>query len=94
MLCVNKYPKQHIQNCRARFSEHVAAYQKLSTAVSSGGAAVPAKSVAALKAFEAHYFNNLVLALDSHFTHRTRGLEKKDGKSIKRSADAMQCPNE
>jgi hypothetical protein len=37
MLCVNQYPKQHIQNCRARFSEHVAAYQKLSSAVSAEG---------------------------------------------------------
>ncbi len=50
MLCVNKYPKQHIQNCRTCFAEHVAAYQQLS-------AAVPAKSAATLKAFEAHYFN-------------------------------------
>jgi hypothetical protein len=43
----------------------------------------PGPSIAKpLKCFDSVYFNNLVLALDSHFTHRTRALEKKDGNPL------------
>jgi len=79
MLCENQYDQRYIEACRSTFAAHVAAYRRLSDAVAREAGATPSSTVSALKSFEAHYFNNLVLALDSHFTHWARALEKKDG---------------
>ena len=38
--------------------------------------------MAALDALEPEYFANLVIALDSHFVHRSRGQERKDGNAM------------
>jgi hypothetical protein len=54
---------------------HVSAYQALVVAVRN-------QAKAAIDSFEPHFFNNMVLALDSYFLHRARALEKKDGNPL------------
>jgi len=82
MLCVNNYTRKYIEECRSKVAEHVAAYQALIAAArKKAGADEPGLS-AAIADFEPHFFSNLVLALDSYFVHRARGLEKKDGNPL------------
>src|SRR4051812_756226 len=72
MLAQNTYPKSYIDACRAKTQEQLAAYRALAATSNS----------AALAAFEPHYFNSLVLVLDTYFSNRTRTLEGKDGNPI------------
>jgi hypothetical protein len=71
MLGMSKYPKSYIDDCRARVDADVSAFKHLAAAAG-----------AAVKAFEPHFFNNLVLALDAYFVHRVRMLEGKDGNPL------------
>jgi hypothetical protein len=73
MLSVNNYSQDYVDDCRRKVADHVAAYRRL---VKGTGDA------AAVEAFEPVFFNNLVLALETYFTHRARGIEGKDGNPL------------
>ena len=70
MLGVKNYPQTYIDSCRARVDAQAATYRDL---VAAGD--VP-------KSFESVFFNNMVVVLDSYFTHRLRGVEGKDGNPL------------
>ena len=67
MLGMKTYPQDYIDACRARVDAQLAAYR---------AAAVKDSAV------EAAFFNNMVIVLDSYFTHRLRGVEGKDGNPL------------
>ena len=67
MLAVSSYARDYIEGRRARIEADVAAFR-------AAGVSDPA--------FEAAYFNNLVLALELSFVHRLRALEKEDGNAL------------
>ena len=73
MLCVNTYPQEYINDCRARVNAQLAAYENLISATGDK---------TAVQAFEPVFFNNLVLLLDQLFVHRSRTLELKDGNPL------------
>jgi len=79
MLCVNKYTQKYIDECRSRVSAQVSAYQTLVATARNQTASDERRLKAAIEAFEPHFFNNMVLALDSYFVHRARAKENKDG---------------
>jgi hypothetical protein len=81
MLCANEYSQQYGDQCRASVAEHVAACRTLDARTRSM-VANGAQIDAAITAFESPFFNNLVLALDSHFVHRGRAIEGKDGNPL------------
>jgi hypothetical protein len=79
MLGVSTYTQEYIDECRARVAAQVKTYQ----AVVSAGAKVKSAPLGkALDALEPVFFNNMVLVLDSCFTHRLRGVEGKDGNPL------------
>ena len=73
MLCVNTYRQDYLDQCRGRVASYVDAYRAM---------AAGATDAAATAAFEPVFFNNLVLALDTYFTHRSRTIEGKDGNAV------------
>lgn len=84
MLSISAYPQQYIDEARARIAEQAGAFDAMAQAVRGAGTAEGARSAAgaALDALEPEYFANLVIALDSHFVHRSRGQERKDGNAM------------
>jgi hypothetical protein len=82
MLCVNNYGQDYIDDCRSRVAAQVAAYQTLVATARHQGASDGPQLETAIAAFEPQFFNNMVLTLDSYFTHRARALEKKDGNPL------------
>jgi len=82
MLCVNNYTQKYIDECRSRVAEQVSAYRTLVAAARTQGATDEPVLNTAIEIFEPHFFNNMVLALDSYFVHRTRAIEKKDGNPL------------
>jgi hypothetical protein len=70
MLGMKSYPQIYIDACRARVDAQVATYRKM---VASGDVQ---------ESFESVFFNNMVVVLDSYFTHRLRGVEGKDGNPL------------
>ena len=72
MLSINQYPKDYIVACRDKMEAQLAAYRKLIKTAD-------AKSV---DAFAPHFFNHLVLVLETNFVHRARGREGKDGNPL------------
>ncbi|MGH8655622.1 MAG: hypothetical protein ACREYE_27135 [Gammaproteobacteria bacterium] len=75
MLCANSYDKKYVKACRKRIEEQLSSYDRL-----KAGASMSAHDAAA--EFEPHFFANMVLALESHFMHRARGKEGKDGNPL------------
>jgi hypothetical protein len=82
MLSVSAYPQRYIDEARARVIVQVSAFSDLARQVRGEGRAPSGGAAAALDALEPEYFANLVIALDSHFVHRSRGQERKDGNAM------------
>ena len=76
MLAVSGYDKKYVDQCEARMTAQLAAYQSLVVA-----ARTPVM-LSALAQFEPPFLNNLTLALDGCFAHRTRAVEGKDGNAL------------
>ena len=76
MLAVNQYPQEFVDAARRQFDAKVEAFRALAAAWAGTAAEEQVRT------FETVYFNNLVLALEMHFVHRTRTLEKKDGNPL------------
>jgi hypothetical protein len=72
MLARTSYPQDYVDACRVRVAAQVAAYRAVATTASPQ----------ALGDFEGVFFNTMVLALDTYFTHRGRGQEGKDGNAL------------
>jgi len=73
MLGVNKYPKDYVDAARAAVQGQVASYRALAAA---------ARDPAGVADFERRFFSHMLLALDSYFVHRLRGVEGKDGSAL------------
>ncbi len=73
MLAVNKYPRDYVDAARARVEAQIASYRVLAADVNDA---------AVLADFELRFFSHMLLALESHFIHRTRALEGKDGNAL------------
>jgi len=82
MLCVNNYTQKYIDECRARVAAQVSAYQALVATARNKTATNEPLLNDSIEAFEPHFFNNMVLTLDSYFVHRARAKEKKDGNAL------------
>ena len=82
MLCVNNYTQKYIDECRSRVTAQVSAYKALVATARNQTATDEPVLNAAIEDFEPHFFNNMVLALDSYFVHRARAIEKKDGNPL------------
>jgi hypothetical protein len=82
MLSVSAYPQRYIDEARARVMVQVSVFADLARHVRGDGRARSGGATAALDALEPEYFANLVIALDSHFVHRSRGQERKDGNAM------------
>ena len=80
MLSVSAYPQQYIDEARARIADQMAAFTELASVVRTAGG--DAAAMTALENLEPEYFASLVIALDSHFVHRSRGQERKDGNAM------------
>jgi hypothetical protein len=73
MLCVNGYSQEFINQRREQVHSQLESYRALIANV---------KDNAAIEAFEAHFFNNMLLVLDNLFVNRSRTMEKKDGNPL------------
>ena len=77
MLGMKTYAKDYIDGCRSRVEADLLAYGILAAVARKQPAGEPA-----LEAFEARFFNDLVLILDAFFVHRLRTIEGKDGNPL------------
>jgi hypothetical protein len=82
MLSVTKYPPEHVAASRARVASQIAAYRHLVAAAHAQAGADAAPLDAAFASFEPVFYNNMMLTLDSYFTHRARTMEGKDGNPL------------
>jgi hypothetical protein len=82
MLCVNSYPQNYVDDCRARLESQLAAYQALVAAARANTKTTTSALSAAVQVFEPLFFNNMVVVLEGFFVHRSRTLEKKDGNPL------------
>jgi hypothetical protein len=76
MLGRKTYTREELDGCRASLEAQLATYRRLAAAASANGGGD------ALEAFEAPFFNNLVLALDRWFVHRVRAVSGKDSNPL------------
>jgi hypothetical protein len=72
MLSVNNYTQKYIDECRSRVAAQVSAYKAVVATARNQAATDEPLLDAAIETFEPHFFNNMVLALDSYFFHRAR----------------------
>jgi hypothetical protein len=89
MLSVTGYSQDYIDKCRARITEQITAYHNLSHTARVQATNAPSHEAAEI--FEAGFFNHLVLLLDYMFVHRSRTMEKKDGKVLNEVRLLCQC---
>jgi hypothetical protein len=82
MLSMSAYPQQYIDEARARIAEQMSAFAVLAREVRGASGTRGGGARTALDALEPEYFANLVIALDSHFVHRSRGQERRDGNAM------------
>jgi hypothetical protein len=82
MLSVSKYGKDYIEHCRARVRSQVSAYEELVVRARNLVGTEQEPLNRAFGEFEPTFYNNMVLMLDSCFTHRARGQEGKDGNPV------------
>ncbi|HMG99653.1 MAG TPA: hypothetical protein VK546_12075 [Gaiellales bacterium] len=82
MLGVSSYDHDYIEACRARVHSQVAAYNGLLEAARGNSKAAAAPLESAITSFDSVFYNNMVLSLDSYFTHRLRTKEGKDGNPL------------
>lgn len=82
MLCINNYSQKYIDECRSRINVQLSAYQDLTSMARTHVGTNDAALNSAIGSFEPIFFNNMVLVLDSYFTHRSRTMEMKDGNSL------------
>lgn len=80
MLGRKDYTREEIDNARAAVERQLAAYDTIVSAARDEPTG--AKVRAAVEAFEALYFNNLVIVLDRYFVHRIRPVTGKDGNPL------------
>lgn len=71
MLSRSSYPATHIEQARRNIKARIGAWDAAFPSDHEGSNAIADLEVA--------YFTNLVQVLDSHFVHRARGAEGKDG---------------
>ena len=77
MLGRSDYTRQEFDDGRTRIDDAVVRFAALAAAV-----AKDAEAAKALTAFEATYFNDLVLVLDRLFVHRVRKVAGSDGNPL------------
>jgi hypothetical protein len=82
MLGVSSYEPEYIETCRARLRSQIASYDGLLAAARGNSKAAAATLESAIQSFDSVFYNNMVLTLDSYFTHRLRTKEGKDGNPL------------
>jgi len=82
MLGVRSYTRNYIGGCRSRVDADLSAYGNLVAGARKNPAGNQARLNSAIEAFEAVFFNNMVLILDHLFVHRLRTVEGKDGNPL------------
>ncbi|MDT5035186.1 MAG: hypothetical protein QOE03_371 [Micromonosporaceae bacterium] len=80
MLGRKTYTREELDHSKAAIGQQLEAYKTLVEAVA--GATTDTKVNSARADFEAHFFNNLTLALDRYFVHRLRTVTGKDGNPL------------
>lgn len=78
MLCVNRYERNYVDECRSGMESQLAPYKALVTSAREKTGTGKSAFNAAVESFEPPFFGNLVLVLDRFFVHRARGMEGKD----------------
>jgi len=80
MLGRKDYTREELDHAKAQIQAQITTYDAM---VAAATPAKPSKDqLAARVAFEAVFFNNLLLALDRPFVHRVRGVTGKDGNAL------------
>jgi hypothetical protein len=82
MLSMSKYTQEYVNDCRASIELQVSAYKEMVSIATDLGGTREARLDSAIAAFEPMFLNNLLLALDNYFAHRSRTMEKKDGNPL------------
>jgi hypothetical protein len=82
MLGMRNYTQEYIDRCRSRVDSDLSVYKNLVAAVKNNSATNETQLNSAIVAFEAVFFNNMVLLLDDFFVHRLRTIEGKDGNPL------------